>query len=131
MKYLLDTSVFLWALAAPDKLNRRAREILSREREELFLSAASAWEISVKFGLGKLELPEPPARCVPAWMRDWGIRALDISHLHALAVSDLPWHHQDPFDRILIVQATMEDMVLLTSDRMFAKYPVKTIWCGS
>lgn len=130
MKYLLDTSVFLWALAVPDKLNRRARELLSNQREGLFLSAASAWEISVKFGLGKLDLPEPPAKCIPAWMREWGIRALDISHLHALAVSDLPWHHQDPFDRILIVQATMEDMVLLTSDRMFAKYPVKTIWCG-
>ncbi len=106
MKYLLDTGVFLWALAVPNKLNRRARELLSKEREGLFLSAASSWEISVKFGLGKLELP-------------------------ALGVGDLPLHHQDPFDRILIVQARMEEMVLLTADRIFEKYPVKTFWCGT
>ncbi|MGO9590850.1 MAG: type II toxin-antitoxin system VapC family toxin [Candidatus Acidiferrales bacterium] len=131
MKYLLDTSVFLWALAAPGKLNRRARSLLSNEREGLFLSAASSWEISLKFGLGKLELPEPPVKYVPKWMLNWGIRALDISHLHALAVGDLPAHHQDPFDRILIVQATTEDMVLLTADRMFEKYPVEMIWSGA
>ena len=113
MKYLLDTGVFLWALAAPSKLNRRARELLSNQREGLFLSAASAWEISVKFGLGKLELPEPPTKCIPKWMLSWGIHALEISHLHALAVGELPSHHQDPFDRMLIVQATMEGMVLL------------------
>jgi PIN domain nuclease of toxin-antitoxin system len=130
MKYLLDTSVFLWALAAPGKLNRRARNLLSNEREGLFLSAASSWEISLKFGLGKLELPEPPAKYVPKWMLNWGIHALDISHLHALAVGDLPLHHQDPFDRILIVQAMAEGMVLLTADRMFEKYSVKTLWCG-
>ena len=131
MKYLLDTSVFLWALATPNKLNRRGRQVLSNQREGLFLSAASAWEISVKFGLGKLELPETPAKCVPTWMLNWGIRGLEISHLHALAVGDLPSHHQDPFDRMLIVQATMEEMVLLTADRMFEKYRVETLWCGS
>jgi PIN domain nuclease of toxin-antitoxin system len=64
-------------------------------------------------------------------MLNWGIRALDISHLHALAVGDLPLHHQDPFDRILIVQARMEQMVLLTADRMFEEYSVKTFWCGT
>jgi len=131
MKYLLDTGVFLWALGAPNKLNRRARELLTGAREGLFFSAASSWEISVKFALGKLTLPEPRARYVPTWMLHWGIRALDISHLHALAVGDLPSHHQDPFDRILIVQARMEEMVLLTADRVFEKYAVKTFWCGS
>ncbi len=64
-------------------------------------------------------------------MLNWGIRALDISHLHALRVSDLPPHHQDPFDRILIVQARMEEMVLLTADRIFEKYAVKIFWCGT
>ena len=96
---------FFGPLLIPGKLNRRARDLLSNEREGLFLSAASPWEISLKFGLGKLELPEPPAKYVPKWMLNWGIRGLDISHLHALAVGDLPLHHQDPFDRILIVQA--------------------------
>jgi len=131
MKYLLDTSVFLWALAVPSKLNRQARDVLSNEREGLFLSAASSWEISLKFGLGKLELPEPPVKYVPKWMLNWGIRGLDISHLHALAVGDLPLRHQDPFDRILIVQAVTEEMVLLTADRMFEKYSVETLWCGT
>src|SRR5258708_40366146 len=119
------SGVFRGALAATKKLKGRARELLSKEREGLFLSAASSWEISVKFGLGKLELPEPPAKYIPTWMLNWGIRALDISHLHALGVGDLPLHHQDPFDRILIVQARMEEMVLLTADRIFEKSPVK------
>src|SRR5260370_16475892 len=104
MKYLLDTVVLLWALAVPNKLNRRARELLSKEREGLFLSAARSWEISVKFGLGKLELPEPPAKYIPTWMLNWGIRALDISHLHALRVTNLPPHHHNPFYRFPIVQ---------------------------
>jgi PIN domain nuclease of toxin-antitoxin system len=131
MTYLLDTSVFLWALSVPRRLNRRARDLLSNSREGLFLSAASSWEISLKFGLGKLELPELPARYVPKWMLNWGIAGLDISHLHALAVGELPPYHQDPFDRILIAQAVAEGMVLLTADRMFEKYSVETLWCGA
>jgi len=129
--YLLDTSVFLWALAAPRKLNRRARDLLANSREGLFLSAASSWEVSVKFALGKLELPEPPAKYVPRWMLNWGLRGLEISHLHALAVAELPPHHQDPFDRILVAQAVAEGMVLLTADRMFEKYSVEILWCGA
>jgi PIN domain nuclease of toxin-antitoxin system len=131
MKYLLDSGVFLWALGAPNKLNRRARELLANEREGLFLSAASSLEISVTFGLGKLTLPEPPAKYISTCMLNWGIRALDIPHLNALAVGDLPLHHLDPFDRILIVQVRMEEKVLLTADRMFEKYSAKTFWCGT
>lgn len=130
MKYLLDTSVFLWALATPERLNRRARELLSNGREGLFLSAASSWEISIKHSLGRLALPEPPARFIPAWLRNWGLRGLDITHAHALAVGELPPFHQDPFDRVLIVQAKLEQMVLLTADRVFEKYPLEIFWCG-
>ena len=131
MKYLLDTNVFLCALAAPEKLNRRARELLSGEGQgELFLSAASSWEISIKHTLGRLELPESPAKYIPTWLQRWGLRALDITHLHALAVGELPSHHQDPFDRVLIAQAKLEQMVLLTADRIFGKYPVEVFWCG-
>jgi hypothetical protein len=75
--------------------------------------------------------PEPHAKYIPTWMPNWGIRALHISHLHALAVGDLPLHHLEPFDRILIVQSRMEEMVLLTADRMFEKYSAKTFWCGT
>lgn len=130
MKYLLDTSVFLLALAAPERLNRRARDLLSSERAGLFLSAASSWEIGVKFALGKLDLPEPPARYVPTWMGRWGIQSLDISHSHALSAADLPPHHQDPFDRMLIAQVITEEMALATADRLFKRYAVKLFWCG-
>lgn len=131
MPYLLDTSVFLNAVIAPDRLNRRAQELLSRREAVLFLSAASSWEIAIKYAIGKLRMPDAPARWVPAAMRRLGAHPLDIAHRHALEVADLPSFHQDPFDRVLIVQAKSEDLVLLTADRIFQKYPVEVILCGS
>jgi PIN domain nuclease of toxin-antitoxin system len=130
VNFLLDTSIFLWALTDPSRLTSRAHGILTGQREALWLSAASAWEIAVKNQLGKLPLPESPARCIPEWMKAGGIHTLDITHRHALGVGELPLHHQDPFDRILITQARLEGMVLLTADRIFKKYEVETIWCG-
>lgn len=130
MIWLLDTSVFLWARSSPERLNRRAREILSSDGEPLFLSAASAWEIGIKYNLGKLELPEPPSRYVPHAMASGGVQALEISHRHALAAAELAPHHQDPFDRVLIAQAGVEGMTLLTADRMFERYDVAAVWCG-
>jgi PIN domain nuclease of toxin-antitoxin system len=130
MKYLLDTSVFLWAQERPEKLNREARELLSDEETELFLSAASSWEISLKYAVGKLQLPESPGRYVAECLRRWSVAALDITHAHALALADLPFHHSDPFDRLLVAQASLEQMTLLTADRAFEKYRVKVFWCG-
>ena len=125
---LVTSLFFLWALGAPNRLNRQARILLSSEREGLFLSAASSWEITVKFALGKLTLPEPPAKYIPMWMQNWGIHSLDISHRHALAIADLPSHHQDPFDRMLICQAIARGMTILTSDDEITQYPVLTSW---
>ncbi|MGH9790289.1 MAG: type II toxin-antitoxin system VapC family toxin, partial [Candidatus Acidiferrales bacterium] len=122
-------SVFLQALAAPERLDRRARELLSHQRAGLFFSAASSWEISIKHALGRLQLSDPPAKYVPASLADWGIEGLEITHRHALA-GELALYHHDPFDRMLIVQAQFEQLVLLTTDRIFEKYPVKTLWCG-
>jgi PIN domain nuclease of toxin-antitoxin system len=130
VKFLLDTGVFLLALAAPERLSRRARQLLTRQRSGLFLSAASSWEIGAKFALGKLDLPEPPAQYVPTWMLKWGIQGLDISHSHALRAGNLPPHHQDPFDRMLIAQAMTEGMALATADRLIESYDVKVFWCG-
>jgi PIN domain nuclease of toxin-antitoxin system len=130
MNFLLDTGVFLWARTTPERLHRRAREVRTKERDGLHLSAASVWEVGVKYQLGKLPLPEPPGLYVPASMNLWGIHALDITHRHALSAAELPLHHPDPFDRILIAQAKTEGMVLLTADRMFEKYPVDLLWCG-
>ena len=90
MKYLLDTAVWLWSLAEPERINDLAREIIGQGRTELYLSAASSWEISVKSALGKL-LPEPPARYVLKRLAAQGIRPLPITHSHALAVADLPF----------------------------------------
>lgn len=130
MRCLLDTGVFLLGRSAPHRLNRRAAGLLARQREEFYLSAASSWEISIKYATGRLRLPETPAKYVPASMTAWAISALDISQVHALAAGELPLHHLDPFDRMLIAQARLEEMVLLTADRMFEKYDVEMMWCG-
>jgi PIN domain nuclease of toxin-antitoxin system len=131
MRYLLDTNVFLWALGSPNRLNRQAQRLLSEERGVLFLSAASSWEISIKYALRRFDVPEAPSQFVPTWLRAWGIHALDISHRHAFEVAELPPHHQDPFDRLLIAQGRVEEMTVLTTDRIFQKYPVKVLLCGA
>ncbi|HEY6250918.1 MAG TPA: type II toxin-antitoxin system VapC family toxin [Candidatus Angelobacter sp.] len=131
MRYLLDTNVFLWSIGPLRKLNQRAQDLLSQARGEFYLSAASAWEITIKSATGKLKLPEPPERLVPNSVKVLGLRPLPITQLHALAVGSLPLHHQDPFDRILIAQARSEDMVVMTTDHLFSKYPVQTLWCGT
>jgi PIN domain nuclease of toxin-antitoxin system len=131
MRYLLDTGVWLWSQTRPERLGRKAIELLSSlpKEDELFLSAASSWEISIKFHLGKLPLPEPPARYVLSRLN--GLKSLPITHGHALTAGELPLHHSDPFDRLLIAQARLEGMTLLTADTNFAKYDVAVLWCRS
>jgi PIN domain nuclease of toxin-antitoxin system len=131
MKCLLDTSVFLWSLGAEHKLNRTARDLLSSSGAELYLSAASSWEIAIKFALGTLALPKPPSQFVPNAIGLLALRSLDVTHLHSLVAGELPPHHRDPFDRMLIAQTRLENLVLLTSDRTFLKYEVKIILCGN
>jgi PIN domain nuclease of toxin-antitoxin system len=130
MKYLLDTVVWLWSLSEPERLSRQGQAVLSAGSEEIYLSAASSWELAIKVKLEKYRLPEVPATFVPSRLAAQGIRSLPITHLHALATYDLPYFHADPFDRLLIAQAVVEDMTILTADRAFAKYPAKTLWCG-
>jgi PIN domain nuclease of toxin-antitoxin system len=130
MKYLLDTSVFLWSIGPVRNLNQQAQDLLADPNEEFYLSAASAWEIAIKSSSGKLNLPEPVERLVPNALQLYGFRSLPITHLHAVAIAQLPAHHQDPFDRLLIAQARSEDMVLMTTDHLFSKYPVQTLWCA-
>ena len=130
MKYLLDTEVWLWSLAEPERINPRVRQLIAHGREELYLSAASSWEISIKSALGRLPLPEPPALYVPKRLAAQGVRPLPITHTHALGVLELPLHHKDPFDRLLIAQAQAEGMTILTADRSFGRYAVEVLWCG-
>ena len=117
-------------MIAPQRLNRRAQERLSRREQVFFPSAASSWEIAIEYALGKLRVPDPPARWVPAAMLRLRAHPLGIVHRHALEVADVPSVHQDPFDRVLIEQAESEDLTLLTADRIFEKYPVQVFHCG-
>ena len=114
-------------LAAPERLGAVGRGIVSSYEHELFLSAASAWEIGIKYGLGKLTLPAPPIESVPALLARSGVTALPILHQHALRVATLPSVHRDPFDRLLVAQAQVEDLLLLTADRIFERYDVKLL----
>jgi PIN domain nuclease of toxin-antitoxin system len=130
VKYLLDTMVWLWSVGPSKMIGTEGLEILASVEEELYLSAASSWEIAIKTRLGKFQLPDPPGRYVPKRLAEQGIRSLSITQDHSLRVYNLPSHHSDPFDRMIIAQAIVEEMTVLTSDRAFAKYPIDVIWCG-
>jgi|SRR5690242_19065001 len=130
MKYLLDTGVLIHNLMARSKLNRRALELLADDSSELYISAASSWEIAIKAGTGKLILPERPSQFVIRAIQSMSLQSLDITHNHVAALESLPSFHRDPFDRILIAQAKTEELVLLTADRKLEKYQIEMVWCG-
>lgn len=130
MKLLLDTQSWLWMQVAPERLNGDALALISDPAVELILSAASSWEIAVKYELGKLPLPSAPADYVPDRMRSSGVTPLPVTHSHALHVASLPNHHRDPFDRILIAQARLDRLTILTADRVFDRYDVPVCWSG-
>jgi len=130
LTYLLDTGVWLWSVGDPSRISRKARDVMADVRQELFLSAVTSWEVAIKAASGKLHLPEPPDLYVPRRMASQGLRPLAVSHQHALAVFALPAHHRDPFDRLLIAQAQVEDMTLISADSMFDRYPVQLLWAG-
>lgn len=121
MKVLLDTNVFLWLQTAPDRLGRHL-DLVADPDNQLLVSAATSWEIAIKFGLDRLPLPEPPARYVPSRIRAIGAIGIPIEHAHVLAVADLPRHHRDPFDRLLVAQGALLDATLLTGDSRLERY---------
>ena len=127
MRVLLDTQTWLWMLAAPERLAPASRRLLTKSDNELLLSAASAWEIAIKHGLGKLRLPDTPERAIPELMARTGVVPLPVLHRHALRVATLPPKHRDPFDRLLVAQAQIEDLAILTADRSFRLYDVRVI----
>ena len=127
MRFLLDTHVWLWLQTDPDRLAPEALEALEDQSNDLLLSAASSWEIAIKVALGKLDLPEPPEEYVPDRMLRHGVIGLPVEHRHALAVSALPMHHRDPFDRLLIAQAKEEDLAIVTADPSFGHYDVSLL----
>lgn len=126
MRLLLDTHVFLWLLTEPERLGEH-RQLVEDPRTELLVSAVVSWEIAIKYGLGRLPLPEPPERYVPERIRAIGAQAFPIEHTHALAVGALPPLHRDPFDRLLVAQAGLLDVPILTADPIIAEYAVRTL----
>ncbi len=128
MRILLDTNAFLFWTAGAKKLTVRARKVIENPRNEILLSAVSSWEIAIKHSLGKLVLPEPPKKFVLARLARHSIAGLAFEHSDALAVADLPDHHDDPFDRALIAQALERDLAVVTSDDRFEAYGVAVEW---
>ena len=127
MKILLDTQCWLWMALSPERFSSSARNLVEDRQHVLYLSAASAWEISIKYGLGRLRLPEPPVSYVPSRATTLGVLTLPIGQHHALHVASLPPHHRDPFDRMLVAQAQIEDLPVLTADPIFSSYDVTAI----
>jgi PIN domain nuclease of toxin-antitoxin system len=127
MKALLDTHTFLWAIAEEGRLSRRAQQIYTGPND-LWLSAASVWEILIKVRTGKLPMPEPAGPYLVKEMAKNRIELLPIKLDHVLRLESLPAHHRDPFDRILIAQSLEESLPIVTADPQFQKYPVELIW---
>jgi PIN domain nuclease of toxin-antitoxin system len=130
VKVLLDTHIFLWLHTKRKRLGEHLG-LLEDPRTERIFSAASSWEIAIKYALGRLPLPEPPQRYVPSRMRAINAVGIPIEHRHALAVAALPPLHGDPFDRLLIAQSQLLDVPILTADPTIAQYPVHTLLVGS
>ncbi|WP_437971122.1 type II toxin-antitoxin system VapC family toxin [Sorangium sp. So ce260] len=127
MKLLVDTHVFLWFLANDPQLSPAAKSSLEEPSNELVMSVASPWEIAIKVSLGKLSIPGDTGAFLEHHMAVNDIELLDIRLRHVARVSDLPFHHRDPFDRLIIAQALVEDIPILSQDVVFDAYGIKRI----
>jgi PIN domain nuclease of toxin-antitoxin system len=128
VRLLLDTHTFLWWVAASSELSRRARSAVGSARNECFVSVASGWEIAIKVSLGKLRIDGALDRFLPEQLAANGFRALAIDLKHAARVASLPFHHRDPFDRLLVAQALEENLAMVTADPVIASYGVNRVW---
>ena len=120
---LLDTHALLWALTSPDRLNEFARNAISDPSNDVFVSAVSGWEIALKSNLGKLDVPANVIEMIEAT----GFDHLSITFAHGVEAGSLPLYHRDPFDRLLVAQARLNDLVLVTRDNRITQYEVSTM----
>jgi PIN domain nuclease of toxin-antitoxin system len=127
VRLLLDTHVFLWIAADPANLSPVALDAIANRSNRTYVSVATAWEIVIKTQSGKLRLPTDPSSYVPSRIAALGFASLPITQDHALAISSLPPTHKDPFDRIMIAQAQIEGLTLVTRDAASLTYPVQTL----
>ncbi|MBQ36525.1 MAG: PIN domain nuclease [Gemmatimonadaceae bacterium] len=128
MKLLIDTHVFLWAVHGDPRLSKPAREAYLNRRNDLYVSAASFWEIGIKVSLGKLELASGWLETLRHEMEASGLRLLPVEPEHCASLASLPFHHRDPFDRLLVTQALKEGMSIITADRKLAEYEPACVW---
>ncbi len=127
MKVLLDTHVLLWWLHDASRLRQATRELFADPRNALLWSAASTWELAIKLQVGKLRLDQPVHAFVASVMAEQGLTALPVHHAHAAAVAELPLHHRDPFDRLLVAQAAVEGVPFVTADTQLAGYGIECL----
>lgn len=123
MQYLLDTHVILWWLTDPKKINRKANKIIGDRENKIFISSASFWEMAIKKSIGRLTLPH---NLIETLISE-GFETLPILPEEGLGVADLPLLHSDPFDRLLIIQAKFQDLIIITNDSKIKEYPVVTL----
>lgn len=128
MNLLFDTHTFIWWASEPAQLSERVLTLCQNPENTLFLSVVSVWEMQIKSSLGKLSLAQPLAKMIEKEQTQNAIQVLHISLAHVLALQTLPDYHKDPFDRLLVAQAKLEDAILLSKDALIEKYPVEVIW---
>ncbi|MBS1827469.1 MAG: type II toxin-antitoxin system VapC family toxin [Acidobacteria bacterium] len=128
MKLLIDSCTFLWIASGSSRLSKSAAQLFMDADNERYLSSASAWEIAIKSSLGRLPLPARAASYIPKIREQSGVASLPVDEEAALLAANLPDLHADPFDRMLIAQAILHGMTILSPDSVFEKYPVRTIW---
>ena len=128
MKVLLDTHVFIWWDGNPTRLSPQVLALCQNRDNTLMLSITSIWEMQIKLQLGKLTITMPLAELIESQQQTNHLEILPITLAHVLALQNLPLHHKDPFDRLLIAQAGIEEAVLISSDAVFAKYDVRLLW---
>jgi len=128
LRILLDTCTFLWIINAEQKLSSSARELFVDPLNEVFLSSVSSWEIVIKYTLGRLPLPEPPEEFIPTQRELHKIEQLSLEEDAAFHLVKLPDYHKDPFDRMIVCQAIVHGMTILTPDEAIRRYPARTTW---
>lgn len=128
MKVLFDTHTFLWWITENSRLSATVQNIICDRNNQLFFSAASGWEIATKAQLGKLQIASSPIKFISDQLALNAIESLPIQLNHTLQIYNLPKHHKDPFDRILVAQSQLEDLPIMTLDPQIARYSVQVIW---
>jgi PIN domain nuclease of toxin-antitoxin system len=128
VRCLLDSHAVLWATLDDERLPDSVRDLIADRTNHIAISVASTWELTMKALIGRLRLPEPPETYFEGLVRDFGYELLPIHQRHVAALPELPAIHADPFDRMLVAQALVEDIDLVTGDSYLGRYPIRTIW---